>query len=209
MSTAERAAARLHRALADRGVQFKPAELAEQRRCGGGRLGAARAPLFLISYSNFSAPTQLHRHWSDAARGDGSPRQLARGSSALPRCSGCPAALAFGLPLLLLLLPPPLLFPGRAASALASRRAAPPPCAPGVPAVRLAVLRARLTFLPPVTRNWQFLTGPEFCVEPRLELNMHNMPSEVLAQGCTEPYLEAKPSLNVLDSQARSWSLRR
>lgn len=79
VANAERAAARLHRALLDPGVQFKPAELTERRRCGGGRLGAARAPLFLISYSNFSAPTQLHRHWSDAARGDvrRAPRPLA------------------------------------------------------------------------------------------------------------------------------------
>ncbi|EPY80166.1 hypothetical protein CB1_000853003 [Camelus ferus] len=37
-----------------------------------------------------------------------------------------------------------------ASSALASCRAAPPPCAPGVPAVRLAVLCAGLTFSPPV-----------------------------------------------------------
>lgn len=84
VAKAEKAAARLRRALADLGVQFKPAELAEQRRCGGGGLGAARAPLFLISYSNFSAPTQLHRHWSDAARGDvrRAPRPLAAGRAA-------------------------------------------------------------------------------------------------------------------------------
>lgn len=53
VANAERAAARLRRALLDPGVQFKPAELTERRRCGGGRLGAAGAPLFLISYSNF------------------------------------------------------------------------------------------------------------------------------------------------------------
>lgn len=38
--------------------------------------------------------------------------------------------------------PPPVLLPGGAVSALASCRADPPPCAPGVPAIRLAVLRA-------------------------------------------------------------------
>lgn len=84
VANAERAAARLRRALLDPGVQFKPAELTERRRCGGGRLGAAGAPLFLISYSKFSAPTQLHRHWSDAARGDvrRAPRPLAAGRAA-------------------------------------------------------------------------------------------------------------------------------
>lgn len=36
VAKAERAAARLRRAFKDPGVQFKPAELAERRRSGGG-----------------------------------------------------------------------------------------------------------------------------------------------------------------------------
>lgn len=80
----EKTAARLRRALADLGVRYKPAELAERRRNGGGGLARLGAPLFLISYSNFSAPTQLHHHWSDAARGDvrRAPRPLAAGRAA-------------------------------------------------------------------------------------------------------------------------------
>lgn len=87
VAKAEGAAARLRRALADPGVRWKPAELAERRRCGGGggleRLGPPLS-LFLISYSNFSAPTQLHRHWSDAVRGDvrRAARPLAAGRAA-------------------------------------------------------------------------------------------------------------------------------
>lgn len=81
VAKAEGAAARLRLALADPGVRFKPVELAERRRCGGDGLARIGAPLFLISYSNFSAPTQLHRHWSDAERGDvrRAPRLLAAG----------------------------------------------------------------------------------------------------------------------------------
>lgn len=69
--------------------------------------------------------------------------------------------------------PLPSLLPGRAACALAACRApgAPPPSAPGVPAVRLAVLRAGLTFLPPVASGWW------------VGLPDHEVPSRVLAKG--------------------------
>lgn len=84
VAKAEGAAGRLRRALADPGVRSKAAESAERRRCGGGGLERLGAPLFLISYSNFSAPTQLLRHWSDAVRGDvrRAPRPLAAGRAA-------------------------------------------------------------------------------------------------------------------------------
>ncbi|XP_063478423.1 uncharacterized protein [Symphalangus syndactylus] len=86
-------------------------------------------------------------------RGLGLPRQLAPGSGRSPPMLRLPGCSGSGLPLLLLLLllPPPAFLPGRAACALASCGAAPPPCAPGVPAVRLAALRAGLTFC----RRWR------------------------------------------------------
>lgn len=56
------------------------------RRCGGAGLGAGGSGtrLALISYSNFSAPTQPARHWPDVMRGDVTParRPLAAGGAA-------------------------------------------------------------------------------------------------------------------------------
>lgn len=183
-------AARLRRALADRGVQFKPAELAERRRCGGAdsaRLGhlssLSLTQTSLLQLSSIAigltqrAGTSGERraHWLRGARRSCSDYHI---SASLPRCAtdrsasprerirapeatrsglrplspGAPAALAFGLPSPPSAPPSPLLLAGRAASALASCRAAPLPCAPGVPAVRLAALRAGLTFPPLVAR---------------------------------------------------------
>lgn len=185
-------AARLRRALADPGVQFKPAELAERRRCGGAdsaRLGhlssLSLTQTSLLQLSSIAigltqrAGTSGERraHWLRGARRSCSDYHI---SASLPRCAtdrsasprerirapeatrsglrplspGAPAALAFGLPSPPSAPPFPLLLAGRAASALASCRAAPPPCAPGVPAVRLAALRAGLTFPPPVASGW-------------------------------------------------------
>lgn len=56
------------------------------RRRGGAGLGAGGSGtrLALISYSNFSAPTQPARHWPDVTRGDVTParRPLAAGGAA-------------------------------------------------------------------------------------------------------------------------------